>query len=70
MAGRGSGRVGIYAQGLAFYHSKLFRSVVYGALVTVATLVVGYPVAYWIAFSGGRWKNAYLFLLLPFSCRS
>jgi spermidine/putrescine transport system permease protein len=59
--------VAIYAQGLAFYHSQLFRSVVYGALVTVATLVVGYPVAYWIAFSGGRWKNAYLFLLLlPF----
>jgi len=40
---------------------------VYAAIVTIATLLVGYPVAYWIAFKGGRHKTTFLFLLLlPF----
>jgi len=35
--------------------------------VTGLTLIVGYPVAYWIAFKGGRHKTTFLFLLLlPF----
>jgi spermidine/putrescine transport system permease protein len=58
---------GIYGQGLSLYHTQFVRSVTYGTLVTLITLAVGYPVAYWIAFRGGRWKNTYLFiLLLPF----
>ena len=36
-------------------------------LSTVIALVVMYPVAYWIAFQGGRFKSIYLLLiLLPF----
>ena len=43
------------------------RSLWYGHRSTVVTLVIGYPVAYWIAFKGGRNKTTYLFLmLLPF----
>jgi spermidine/putrescine transport system permease protein len=58
---------GIYGQGWSLYHTQFVRSVTYGSLVTLLTLAVGYPVAYWIAFRGGRWKNTILFLLLlPF----
>lgn len=45
----------------------ILRSVIYGLVVTIATLVVSYPMVYWIAFRGGRRKNLYLLLiLLPF----
>ena len=45
----------------------LVRSLRNGAIVTVLALVIAYPVAYWIAFYGGRAKNVFLFLvLLPF----
>ncbi len=46
---------------------QFVRSLVYAGIVTAVTLVVGYPVAYWIAFKGGTQKTTYLFLiLLPF----
>jgi spermidine/putrescine transport system permease protein len=54
---------------LAFsnYHSQFVRSFIYGGASTVITLVIAYPVAYWIAFYGGRNKSTFLFLLmLPF----
>jgi spermidine/putrescine transport system permease protein len=45
----------------------LVRSLRNGAIVTALALVIAYPVAYWIAFYGGRAKNVFLFLvLLPF----
>ncbi len=49
------------------YHVQFIRSFEYGAISTVIALVVSYPVAYWIAFHGGRHKSTLLFLvLLPF----
>lgn len=49
------------------YHVQLVRSFEYGAYSTGLALLVAYPVAYWIAFHGGRYKSTYLFLiLLPF----
>jgi spermidine/putrescine transport system permease protein len=57
----------IYQEALSQYHTQFVRSLWYGTVVTVATLLVGYPAAYWIAFHGGRRKTTYLFLfLLPF----
>jgi spermidine/putrescine transport system permease protein len=49
------------------YLPVLFRSVGF-ALATVAIcLLIGYPVAYYIAVFGGRWKNALIALVvLPF----
>jgi spermidine/putrescine transport system permease protein len=45
----------------------IVRSLRNGAIVTVLSLVIAYPVAYWIAFYGGKVKNVFLFLvLLPF----
>jgi spermidine/putrescine transport system permease protein len=56
-----------YADAWTFYHTQFIRSIVYGLIVTVICLVLAYPMAYWIAFYGGRHKSTYLFLiLLPF----
>jgi spermidine/putrescine transport system permease protein len=56
-----------YTAAWSQYHVQFARSLTYAGIVTVITLVVGYPVAYWIAFQGGRQKTTYLFLiLLPF----
>ena len=59
--------LGEYATALSMFHTQFIRSLVYAAIVTGLTLIVGYPVAYWIAFEGGRHKTTFLFLLLlPF----
>lgn len=56
-----------YGDAIGTYSTQLVRSLVYGGLATVAMLVIGYPVAYWIAFRAGSRKSVYLFLLLlPF----
>jgi spermidine/putrescine transport system permease protein len=56
-----------YSDGLRAYGSFFTRSVRNGLIVTVAALLIGYPMAYWIAFYGGRRKSFFLFLvLLPF----
>jgi spermidine/putrescine transport system permease protein len=52
---------------VSLYHTQLLRSFEYGAVSTLIALVVSYPVAYWIAFHGGRHKSSLLLLvLLPF----
>jgi spermidine/putrescine transport system permease protein len=56
-----------YVDGIRAYDDQVIRSLVYGVVTTVLQLVIGYPVAYWIAFRGGSRKSTYLFLLLlPF----
>jgi spermidine/putrescine transport system permease protein len=56
-----------YLDAIGDYRTQLIRSLIYGAIATVALIVVAFPVAYWIAFYGGRRKPTYLFLLLlPF----
>jgi spermidine/putrescine transport system permease protein len=40
---------------------------VYAGLATLLALVISYPLAYWIAFRGGRWKNLLLLAIIaPF----
>ena len=49
------------------YHAHFVRSLEYAGIATLLALVVSYPVAYWIAFRGGRWKNLLLlFIVAPF----
>ena len=49
------------------YWSPLLRSLVYGAIATLFCLVLGYVLAYAIAFKAGRWKNLMLVLVIaPF----
>lgn len=56
-----------YSDVLSTYHVQFVRSLVYALIVTTAALLIAYPMAYWIAFYGGRHKSTFLFLiLLPF----
>jgi spermidine/putrescine transport system permease protein len=56
-----------YADVLGQYQVQFVRSLVYSIVVTVAALLLAYPMTYWIAFYGGRWKSSFLLLILmPF----
>jgi spermidine/putrescine transport system permease protein len=56
-----------YVDAIVDYRVQLVRSLIYGAIATLALIVLAFPVAYWIAFYGGRRKSTYLYLLLlPF----
>ena len=56
-----------YLDSVEAYHTQLVRSLVYGAIASFVMAVLAFPVAYWIAFHGGRRKSTFLFLiLLPF----
>jgi spermidine/putrescine transport system permease protein len=58
---------GIYAEGLSEYWPWVVRSAEYGGLATILAFLLGYPLAYTIAFKGGRYKNLLLFLVIaPF----
>ena len=57
----------IFGDAISTYSTQFGRSFLYGGLSTVVALVVMYPVAYWVAFHGGRFKSVLLLLLLlPF----
>jgi spermidine/putrescine transport system permease protein len=56
-----------YADAITTYHTQFLRSLEYAGIATAIALVVSYPLAYWIAFRGGRWKNLFLLLVIaPF----
>src|SRR3954451_16366692 len=58
---------GIYPDVINTYLPQFVRSLTYAVVVTLATLALGYPIAYMIAFRGGRFKNILLLLvILPF----
>ena len=56
-----------YWDAIRTYHGHFVRSFEYAGLATVLALLVSYPLTYWIAFRGGRWKNLLLlFIVAPF----
>jgi spermidine/putrescine transport system permease protein len=56
-----------YGDVLSKYSTQMVRSLEFGLIVTAACLLISYPLAYFIAVHGGRWKNALLFMvILPF----
>jgi spermidine/putrescine transport system permease protein len=56
-----------YWDALHNYKAQFIRSLEYAGIATLLALVISYPVAYWIAFRGGRWKNLLLlFIVAPF----
>src|SRR5918998_1562460 len=58
---------GVFADAVAQYDTQLVRSIQFGLIVTILTLLIGYPMAYTIAFRGGRLKNVLLLLvIMPF----
>ena len=42
-----------YANAWDNYHDQFIRSLLYGGIATILCILLGYPVAYWIAFRGG-----------------
>lgn len=58
---------GIFPEAIGRWDTQLLRSLQYGLIVTVLAMLIGYPMAYTIAFRGGRYKNILLLLvILPF----
>ncbi len=58
---------GEFGQVLSLYHTQFIVSLEFAAAATLVDLVISYPIAYWIAFYGGRKKNFFLMMLLvPF----
>jgi spermidine/putrescine transport system permease protein len=56
-----------YTDAIARYEPQFLRSLVYGGAATVICFLIAYPLAYTIAFRGGRYKNILLFLVIaPF----
>ena len=56
-----------YVDAVQDYSGPLLRSLGYAAVATAICLVLGYVLAYAIAFKAGRWKNLMLVLVIaPF----
>ncbi|CAL9575464.1 ABC transporter permease [Streptomyces sp. enrichment culture] len=56
-----------YWDALVEYRSQFLRSVLYAGSATVLCLLLGYPLAYLIAFRAGRWRNLVMILVIaPF----
>lgn len=56
-----------YTDSLSRFDSQFLRSFLYAGAATVIALFIAYPLAYAIAFRGGRWKNALLLAVVaPF----
>ena len=56
-----------YSEALSDYNEQFLRSFEYAGLATLFSLLIGYPLAYVIAFRGGRYRNAMLLLVIvPF----
>jgi spermidine/putrescine transport system permease protein len=58
---------GTYVDAISEFHTQMFRSFLYAGTATLLGLLIGYPLAYTIAFKSGRWKNILLVLVIaPF----
>lgn len=56
-----------YGDAFSRFGDQFFRSFFYAGLATLFALLIGYPLAYVIAFRGGRWRNLLLGLVVvPF----
>ena len=68
------GRIFGWADGIIeifepIYLQILFRSLAFAALTVVLTLILCYPVAFWVSRLSDRWRLIFLFLItLPFFC--
>jgi spermidine/putrescine transport system permease protein len=56
-----------YTDALSAYDTQMLRSVQYAGLATLIDLVIAFPLAYFMAFKAGRWRNLLLLLVvMPF----
>ena len=58
---------GNYSHAFSVYQDQIVRSFVYALVATILCILLAYPLAYFIAFKAGRYKNLVLGLvILPF----
>jgi len=56
-----------FSSAFSEYGDEFVRSFIYAGIATVLAILIGYPLAYWIATRGGRWKNLLIGLVVvPF----
>jgi spermidine/putrescine transport system permease protein len=56
-----------FSDAISTYREQLVRSFVYAGIATVVSLLLAYPLVYWIAFRSGPWRNLFLlFIVAPF----
>jgi spermidine/putrescine transport system permease protein len=56
-----------FSDSVSAFRPQFIRSIEYAGIATLIALLISYPLAYWIAFRGGRWKNLFLLLVIaPF----
>jgi spermidine/putrescine transport system permease protein len=56
-----------FSDSVTAFRPQFVRSLEYAGIATALALLISYPLAYWIAFRGGRWKNLLLLLVIaPF----
>ena len=56
-----------YTDALSDYNEQFIRSFEYAGIATMLGILIGYPLAYVIAFRGGKYRNALLLLVIvPF----
>jgi spermidine/putrescine transport system permease protein len=56
-----------YTDAISDYATQFGRSVLFSGISTILCLIIGFPLAYFIAYKAGRWKNFMLLLVvLPF----
>jgi spermidine/putrescine transport system permease protein len=56
-----------YSDAFTLYRGHFLRSLQYAGVATAIAFIISYPLAYWIAFRAGRWKNFFLLLVIaPF----
>jgi spermidine/putrescine transport system permease protein len=62
-----TGSLDSYVSALTKFPKQFGNSLLYGGSATVLDFLIGFPVAYTVAFRGGRYKNLLLFLVIaPF----
>jgi spermidine/putrescine transport system permease protein len=60
-------RIANYTEAVSAFREQFLRSFGYAGIATLLALVIGYPLAYVIAFRAGRWRNVLLLLVIaPF----
>jgi spermidine/putrescine transport system permease protein len=56
-----------YTDAISKYDTQFGRSILFAGSATILCLIIGFPLAYFIAYKAGRWKNFMLLLvILPF----
>jgi len=56
-----------YQTAVQDYSQFYLRSILYAGIATTVCICLAYPMAYWIAFYGGKWKaTLFMMILVPF----